>query len=336
KGDLLLVAGTTIPSSAPHAFRTRSSALCRASPIWAKMLAPGSAGSVLGGFRTDGVLELPGDRPDALRVLLSAAHGKFRWKPVRRMWAKWDFGLVVEVLTLAEKYQALGALAPWVRAWSGMLRSAIGECCWMGMVEGAVKKMEVAWLLGDSGGLVEAVRGVALTGYEGDIATLLKIGEAGFEMGLPPAFSEIFEKAVGYRIDLIQEILDEFHTHVDGLANDDEGNTCVHSRRPLEERRICRSTISLEVQRSLAQFQVPRTASDIQDSSVADLARRLLSSLCVGAKCLPRHRQCSPSVHFSLQCDVLVDGPWRWDSLLSEEHLQFLLGRQQAFQEERV
>lgn len=97
---------------------------------------------------------------------------------------------------------------------------------------------------------------------------LVKMGEEGFEKGIPPVFLEIFgellvhvargvtyadiatEKAVTARAEVIQEILDEFHADVDRLTNDADGSACAKHRRPLGERRQCSAAILGQIRRS--------------------------------------------------------------------------------------
>ncbi len=108
-GDLTLVVGEDqVP------FRVCSRALARSSPFWeARLYGPFSEGKAQqegSGWK----ISLPDDRPEGLRILLSAVHGKFDDLPRAIVHDQ-----LLYLTVLADKYDMIGVLKPYWKNWVG-------------------------------------------------------------------------------------------------------------------------------------------------------------------------------------------------------------------------
>jgi hypothetical protein len=105
--DLILVAGPERIS-----FQVRSRALARASRVWEVML----YGPFFEGKDQQNdeswIVALPGDNPDALRILLGAVHCQFDNLP-----AKVDRNVLINVALLCDKYDMVGLLKSFWHGW---------------------------------------------------------------------------------------------------------------------------------------------------------------------------------------------------------------------------
>ncbi|KAH6617404.1 hypothetical protein F5144DRAFT_391990, partial [Chaetomium tenue] len=108
RGDLRLIVGPDQIS-----FRVCSRSLARSSSYWETLLyGPFAEGQGQQKAGSDWVIPLPEDRPEGLRILCFAVHGKFDALPSEMTHAE-----LLYVVVLADKYNMVGSLKPFWKDW---------------------------------------------------------------------------------------------------------------------------------------------------------------------------------------------------------------------------
>jgi hypothetical protein len=110
RGDLRLIVGTD-PDQV--AFQVCSRALARSSPYWETMLyGPFVEGQAQQQEGSEWATRLPDDRPEGLRILCFAVHGRFDALP-----SEMSQDELIDLTVLAEKYDMIGSLKPFWKDW---------------------------------------------------------------------------------------------------------------------------------------------------------------------------------------------------------------------------
>ena len=110
RGDLRLIVGTE-PDQV--SFQVCSRALARSSPYWETMLyGPFVEGQAQQHEGSKWVTRLPDDRPEGLRILCFAVHGKFDALP-----GEMTQDELLDLTVLAEKYDMIRSLRPFWKNW---------------------------------------------------------------------------------------------------------------------------------------------------------------------------------------------------------------------------
>lgn len=89
----------------------------------------------------DWIVELPVDNSGTLKVLLSIIHGKFGEVP-----KDVSLALLYDIVVLADKYDIIHALRPWVDSWVQAVKNPAPGCLYTGY--GHITRTHAAWELG--------------------------------------------------------------------------------------------------------------------------------------------------------------------------------------------
>ena len=129
--------GTEAPFHHRKTFHVANAAMCLASPVWDKMLAPGGSFKEGKNGHHDTAVNFHDDDPGALHILLNIAHLRFKDIP-----AELTFEELLQISMLSDKYDMVQLLGPWVSDWVRALKSRAFEV-------GFEEWLFIAWALGD-------------------------------------------------------------------------------------------------------------------------------------------------------------------------------------------
>ena len=166
-GDLLLTVGSK-PEYEPKAYKVAASALGRASPVWKAMLFGGWAESKPGSEQLvvseQWTISHPEDDPDAMEPLLAIIHGRsFEMVPDQLSSPQ----ELHDILVVANKYDILGSLHPWINGWTVCIRNPAA----LDWKESETKEMmtHIAWELGHETLFFESMRQTCLEVFDYDL-----------------------------------------------------------------------------------------------------------------------------------------------------------------------
>ena len=133
-GDRKIVAG----SGPTEMFIVSSKAMSTACKPWNSMLGHEGCFVEATDSFTDPIM-FPDDNVDALRILLAAAHSVHNSIP-----ATLEYGQLLKVAVLCDKYDATGLVEPWVSGWIRQIRSSTS------FTEEKAGWLHIAWTFGST------------------------------------------------------------------------------------------------------------------------------------------------------------------------------------------
>ncbi|KAK4125835.1 hypothetical protein N657DRAFT_280442 [Parathielavia appendiculata] len=274
-GDLILHIGAEV-NDEPDMIDAQvcSVTMRRSSPVFKAML----FGSWIEAKPSAGpwIVSLPDDKPAPLTIMLAIAHGRFDLVPHMKEGStrRQDLELMVDVLTVADKYDLTRLLGPWAPWWINIVRYPHRNSS-----REIAQGMYVAWQLGSLDRLSSIIKAVVFTISKVELDCLIEYSEHCTSEGFPPALCRLIRCTVARcRLEVIQYILDFFHGKAinprvksTGWGIYRKGPECCHE--PI----LCNALIATEIS---SYFRlVARTPPPEQASEVDTCAETLLISL---------------------------------------------------------
>ncbi|KAK4169718.1 hypothetical protein QBC43DRAFT_306575 [Cladorrhinum sp. PSN259] len=331
-GDLQLKVGTD--SEAEEVlFQVCPYALRRSSLVFNKMLfGPWAESRPQDG---DWIVSLPEDHPRPTRIALAIIHGKFEIVP-----RYWGNRVVEELIIFTDKYDMNHILRPWGMSLMETISNKLKG------PHNYPTKVHISWVIGLKETFVSIANEIILAASvdpAGDLRLELEGGTA-INLSTREHFGplDMIDIITRTRLDLIQSILNFFHSELDCLTHESPACLITSDLKKIRNvkrdydsifemygipqpitRKTCDNTILGSIWRQLlaekpGHGNLPTAASEFLGS--ADHLLQMINKMFKGVECHPNHIECSPFGRFeSFETDIRSNRSWS-QNWLTESH----------------